>query len=94
MKFDNPDTEKQLAEEIDVLDEACKNIVLYNDDVNTFEFVIETLINVCKHDLIQAEQCAHLVHYKGKCSVKAGSYDELEPLCLKLLDLGLSAKIE
>ena len=68
-------------------------IVLYNDDVNTFDHVIETLINVCSHTAIQAEQCALLVHYKGKCTVKTGSFDELEPQCSQLLEAGLSAEI-
>jgi len=68
-------------------------IILYNDDVNTFDHVIETLIRVCEHDSIQAEQCAMIVHYKGKCGVKTGSFDELKPKCLQLLDAGLSAEI-
>ena len=68
-------------------------IVLYNDDVNTFDHVIETLIKVCKHTAEQAEQCALLVHYKGKCTVKTGSLDELKPQCSSLLDAGLSAEI-
>jgi ATP-dependent Clp protease adaptor protein ClpS len=68
-------------------------IVLYNDDVNTFDHVIETLIAVCSHTSEQAEQCAILVHYKGKCTVKTGSYDELKPQCTQLLQAGLSAEI-
>ena len=68
-------------------------IVLHNDDVNTFDHVIETLIRVCKHDAIQAEQCALLVHYKGKCTVKTGPYDDLKPRCSMLLKAGLSAEI-
>lgn len=68
-------------------------IILYNDDVNTFDHVIETLIHVCSHTAIQAEQCALLVHYKGKCTVKTGSFDELEPQCTQLLEAGLSAEI-
>jgi ATP-dependent Clp protease adaptor protein ClpS len=68
-------------------------IVLYNDDVNTFDHVIDTLIRVCDHDEIQAEQCAMLVHYKGKCTVKTGSFDELKPQCSQLLEAGLSAEI-
>lgn len=68
-------------------------IVLYNDDVNTFDHVIDTLIRVCNHDEIQAEQCALLVHYKGKCTVKTGSFDELKPQCTQLLEAGLSAEI-
>jgi ATP-dependent Clp protease adaptor protein ClpS len=68
-------------------------IVLFNDDVNTFDHVIETLIAVCKHTSEQAEQCAILVHYKGKCTVKTGAFDELKPQCTQLLEAGLSAEI-
>jgi len=68
-------------------------IVLYNDDVNTFDHVIDTLIRVCRHTSEQAEQCAMLVHYKGKCTVKTGSFDELKPQCTQLLEAGLSAEI-
>lgn len=68
-------------------------IVLYNDDVNTFDHVIDTLIRVCSHTSEQAEQCAILVHYKGKCTVKTGPFDELKPQCTSLLEAGLSAEI-
>ena len=68
-------------------------IVMYNDDVNTFDHVIDTLIRVCKHTSEQAEQCSLIVHYKGKCTVKTGSLDELIPQCSSLLDAGLSAEI-
>ena len=68
-------------------------IVLHNDDVNTFDFVIDSLIAVCDHTVEQAEQCAYLVHYKGKCTVKSGEFKELEPKCSKLLQLGLSAEL-
>ena len=68
-------------------------IVLYNDDVNTFDHVIDTLIRVCNHTSEQAEQCAILVHYKGKCIVKTGSFDDLKPQCTQLLEAGLSAEI-
>jgi len=88
------DTQELVIEETKQLTEKQKDIVLYNDDVNTFEFVTETLMKVCNHDLIQAEQCTYIIHYNGKCSVKRGSYKNLEPICLKLLELGLSAKIE
>ncbi len=79
-----------------LVDEAIgsnNEIVLHNDDVNTFDHVIETLIRVCKHDALQAEQCALLVHYKGKCTVKTGTIEELKPQCSALLDAGLSAEI-
>ncbi|MCJ7757432.1 MAG: ATP-dependent Clp protease adaptor ClpS [Gillisia sp.] len=68
-------------------------IVLYNDDHNTFDHVIETLIAACDHTAEQAEQCAILVHYKGKCTVKTGAFTDLKPRCSKLLDAGLSAEI-
>jgi len=68
-------------------------IVLYNDDVNTFDHVIETLVYVCEHTWEQAEQCAILVHYKGKCTVKTGELEKLKPLCTALLEAGLSAEI-
>jgi ATP-dependent Clp protease adaptor protein ClpS len=80
-----------LEEEVIISD---KQIVLYNDDVNTFDFVTQTLIKVCKHDPIQAEQCTYLVHYRGKCSVKTGTYDELKSICTALLERGLTAEIE
>jgi ATP-dependent Clp protease adaptor protein ClpS len=71
-----------------------KALILYNDDHNTFEFVTESLIKVCRHDPIQAEQCTYLVHYTGKCVVKNGSFKELRPYCEALLERGLTAKIE
>lgn len=80
--------------EVDVLiEEEKKVLVLHNDDYNTFDFVIMCLIEICKHTLEQAEQCTWLVHYKGKCEVKTGSFDFLEPMCTALLDRGLSAEI-
>lgn len=90
----NFDTDTQLENEIISKEEKLKNIILYNDDVNTFDFVIESLIEICNHDFIQAEQCTYLVHYTGKCAVKRGSYKELRPLCEALLERGLTATIE
>lgn len=88
-------TKEKIQEEVDILTDEQKNneIVLFNDDVNTFDHVIETLVYACEHTPIQAEQCAWIVHYKGKCTVKTGSYEELEPRCSLLLDAGLSAEI-
>jgi len=68
-------------------------IIVYNDDVNTFEHVINTLMKVCDHTAEQAEQCSIIVHYKGKCGVKSGDYSDLKPRCSKLLEAGLSAEI-
>ncbi len=73
--------------------EVNHEIILYNDDVNTFDHVIDTLIKVCQHDVIQAEQCAILVHYTGKCAVKTGTFEKLKPQCTQLLEAGLSAEI-
>lgn len=88
-------TIEKIQEQVDVLELVATNneIILYNDDVNTFDHVIETLIRVCNHEELQAEQCALLVHYTGKCGVKTGSFDELKPQCSALLDAGLSAEI-
>ena len=88
-------TIEKIQEEVLVADAVDQNneIILYNDDVNTFDHVIETLINVCEHSAIQAEQCAVLVHYKGKCTVKTGSFEELKPQCSLLLEAGLSAEL-
>ncbi|SHI40222.1 ATP-dependent Clp protease adaptor protein ClpS [Mesonia phycicola] len=69
-------------------------IVVFNDDVNTFDYVIDMLMNACDHDPLQAEQCTMLIHYKGKCTVKTGDYDDLEPRCSALLQAGLSAEIQ
>jgi ATP-dependent Clp protease adaptor protein ClpS len=71
-----------------------KSLVLYNDDENTFDWVIESLMKVCNHDPLQAEQCSLIVHYQGKCAVKDGSYDRLRPMKEALADRGLSVTIE
>lgn len=75
-------------------DQTIYKLILYNDDVNTFDWVIDCLVEICQHSAEQAEQCALIVHYKGKCQVKSGTWDVLEPRCSSLLDRGLSAKIE
>lgn len=82
--------EKVISKEVIAFD---NEIIMYNDDVNTFDHVIDTLIRVCNHTPEQAEQCSLIVHYKGKCTVKTGSIKELTPQCLQLLDAGLSAEI-
>ncbi|MCK5781971.1 MAG: ATP-dependent Clp protease adaptor ClpS, partial [Flavobacteriales bacterium] len=69
-------------------------IIIFNDDVNTFDFVIDALINTCEHSLEQAEQCTMIIHYNGKCGVKTGSMKDLKPRYSKLLELGLSASIK
>ncbi|MDP2188850.1 MAG: ATP-dependent Clp protease adaptor ClpS [Sphingobacteriaceae bacterium] len=79
-----------------VLEEESESlsIVLYNDEVNTFDHVIMCLVKYCEHSVIQAEQCAWITHYKGKCQVKTGGFEQLRPQCEALLEQGLSAFIE
>lgn len=90
----NPD----VLEEVDIdsilkeVDE--KRLILFNDDVNTFDHVIECLVEICDHKTEQAEQCAYIVHYNGKCDVKRGSFEKLKPKCEALLNRGLSAQIQ
>ena len=88
-------TKENVRERVSLKESRTINneIVLYNDDVNTFDHVIETLIRVCNHIPEQAEQCAMIVHYKGKCTVKTDVLEKLKPQCTQLLDAGLSAEI-
>ena len=87
----------QIEEAVDVqLEELLKpqnEIVLFDDDVHTFDFVIDNLIAICNHTAVQAEQCTMIVHYNGKCGVKKGELEKLTPICTALLDKGLSAEI-
>ncbi|MDF2552495.1 MAG: ATP-dependent Clp protease adaptor ClpS [Chryseobacterium sp.] len=91
--YENP--KRQYEEEVLVLDETDEvyKLILHNDDIHTFDDVIEALIEICKHDLIQAEQCTMLVHYKGKCTVKTGSMDVLKPMHEKLISRSLTSEI-
>ena len=73
--------------------ELC-DLIVFNDDVNTFDFVIETLVDICGHEYLQAVQCTHLIHNTGKCGVKRGSFQALKPTCEALLEKGLSASVE
>ncbi len=87
------ETEILVEEKVQEKRKNLNEIILFNDDVNTFDWVIESLIEVCEHEPLQAEQCTLLVHYKGKCGVKTGEYSKLEPVCTALLQRGLSAEI-
>jgi ATP-dependent Clp protease adaptor protein ClpS len=82
--------EKRREQEVTAMN---NEIIVYNDDVNTFDHVIDTLVRVCDHTPIQAEQCSLIVHYNGKCTVKTGEYDKLKIQCTGLLEAGLSAEI-
>ena len=90
------DTSTKQWEEIDVLtsvEEPC-NLIVWNDEVNTFEWVIDTLMEICGHSHEQAEQCAYIIHFQGKYEVKNGSYDELKPKCDAITDRGIGATVE
>ena len=88
-------TKEKVLEKVVLKENISLNneIVLFNDDVNTFDHVIDTLIRVCSHTPEQAEQCALIVHYNGKCTVKTDVYEKLKPQCIQLLAAGLSAEI-
>ena len=88
---DQPQYDEDLV--LDKLLNSNNSILLYNDDVNTFDHVIDSLCKYCDHDSVQAEQCAWIVHNNGKCLVKSGAYDDLLPICNALKDNGLSAQI-
>ena len=84
---------------LEITDTAVKtkspfHLIVWNDDVNTFDWVIETLMTVCHHTFEQAEQCAIYIHFKGKYAVKQGSFEQLEPMCTAITDRGISATVE
>jgi len=83
-------------QEIEVLDEQAlqSKLIIHNDEVNTFEWVIETLVQICRHTSEQAEQCAYLIHHKGKYAVKHGQLEKLKPMKDAITDRGISATIE
>lgn len=80
--------------DLEVAEKKENRIILFNDEVNTFDHVIDMLVQACDHTPIQAEQCSLIVHYKGKCNVKTGEYEDLEPRCSQLLEAGLTAEIQ
>ena len=75
------------------IEKDLRELILHNDEVNTFDFVIDSLIEICDHTLEQAEQCTWIIHFKGKCEVKTGSFDDLMPRHQKLLSRGLTSEI-
>lgn len=94
MRIPKEYTKPSVDEGVDVAIEEPYQLIVWNDDVNTFDWVIETLMTVCGHTQEQAEQCALLIHYKGKCDVKRGSYEKLEPMCTAITDRHINATIE
>jgi len=88
-------TQEEVLQEVkeEILSSDVKDLVVFNDDYNTFQHVIETLIKVCKHSPHQAEQCTWIIHYKGKCAVKKGTFEELKPMRQGICEAGISAEI-
>jgi len=86
----------ETLEKTSILDQLVeqKDLIVYNDDFNSFDHVIESLIKICDHDTIQAEQCTWIIHNNGKCQVKRGPFKDLMPMCTGLLERGISAEIE
>jgi ATP-dependent Clp protease adaptor protein ClpS len=96
MPFTSDDTFTKSLEDTDLLTavEDPMELIVWNDDHNTFEWVIETLVHVCGHNPEQAEQCAFFIHFQGKYAVKKGHYEELKPMCDQITDRGIGATIE
>ncbi len=95
-QLNNPLPVELIQEDSDLLtlvDEPW-SLVVWNDEINTFEWVIETLIEVCRHSTEQAEQCAMIIHTQGKYAVKRGTYEELKPMCDAITERGIGATIE
>ena len=90
------DTETEIEIDLELLLEEVdtRNLVLHNDDVNTFEWVIESIMKICKHSMTQAEQLTMLVHYKGKANVKKGVFSELSPLKDSFVNRGINCTID
>lgn len=79
--------------ELDENIEEARRLILFNDDYNSFDFIIKALIEVCKHDLMQAENCTMIAHYNGKCPVKNGTIDDLRPLYVEMTNRQITVEI-
>lgn len=93
MEEQQPYVSPESGEDVDTLEDSGCTLVLWNDDVHTFDYVIKALVDICRHTVEQAEQCAILVHCHGKCSIKHGSYSDLLPMHQALLDKQLTTEI-
>jgi ATP-dependent Clp protease adaptor protein ClpS len=89
-------TDTKYSEDVAVLTATASScqLIVWNDEVNTFDWVIETLMEICGHTFEQAEQCSLFIHFKGKYAVKEGEYDDLRPMCDAILDRGINATVE
>ena len=91
---ESPGKAPELDSDVIEKEERIRDLILFNDDVNTYDFVIRSLIEICEHEPLQAEQCTLIVHYNGKCVIKSAEYERLDPMRHALLDRGLSAVIQ
>ena len=80
------------SDDTDGLQQAT--LVLHNDNINTFDYVMESLVEVCDHSMTQAEQCATITHYKGKCDIRSGTLKEMKELRYQLISRGLKASVD
>jgi len=94
MNTTNNGTQHQSEEDVLFATESSCQLIVWNDDVNTFQWVIETLVEVCGHSFEQAEQCSLLIHFQGKYAVKEGMFEDLRPMCEAILDRGIGATVE
>lgn len=85
------DSQVDVIEAIETVD--LKDLTIFNDDINTFDHVISTLVKVCRHSTEQAEQCAWIIHFKGKCTVKKDTFEVLKPMREAICDAGIDARI-
>jgi len=88
------DNKPEFEELIDEGKSEGRFLILHNDDIHSFDYVIDSLIKVCEMESTQAEQCTYLVHYKGKCDVKKGDFGVLKPFKEGLIERGLNATID
>ena len=93
MEKHNINTETQNESCLTALDEGGSELLVFNDDYHTFDFVIECLQSICRLNKHQAVTCTNIIHYKGLCVVKHGSYDALKVMCRKLIEKGLNAEV-
>ena len=85
--------ESEAFDTLTAVEDPCL-LIVWNDEVNSFDWVIQTLIEVCSHSVEQAEQCSMIIHTKGKYGVKDGGYDFLKPMCDAITERGIGATIE
>ena len=92
--WESPEIGEEVIDKKKELDSFGSNIIIFNDDVNSFDWVIQSLVEICSHTKEQAEQCALIIHTRGKCGVKKGTFEKLRPLAEGLIDRGINATIE